>query len=643
MDDGAGTDVSTDEFVALQQVVAGRFSLDREIGRGGMGIVYLARDVSLDRPVAIKLLPLELAGDPAVRERFLREARTAAGLSHPNIVPIHAVEEHGDIVFFVMSFVDGETLRELVERKGPLTPHKGATVFREVAWALSLAHARGIIHRDIKPDNILIERATGRAMVTDFGIARPMDASRLTGVGEVVGTVHYMSPEQASGDDVDGRSDLYSLGVTAFFALTGQLLFDGPHAPAIIAQHLTEQPTPIGSVKDLPGPLAAAIDRCLCKKADDRHPDAASFADDVSSALATTPNAPPEVRLFLRWNTTYSTVSGIAFLGVLTGLALENDAVVAVGVVTILAVMAELAMRVRRLQQDGFTREDVVTAIRLGKRARQEELLVDFDRPLLTWLPKGRVRAVFAGLMAMGLGVGGVILALILWFSGDEDVRRWWWLVFSVVVGALGIAGFGGLSLLGGLFPARLERLGVWFRRRVAADIGKTTWNSWVGRLFFKLTRPRTSVPRVSAPHAPTERLVLDAADALVNALPGDVRERLGGVSDVIKRLERKAAALRARQAELDSALAEAGDLRGHGDAVSSPRRAEMIQRLQDARHEATQRLATIVAAMDNVRIGLIQLRAGVATVEEITEELGKAEELSQRIEAELEMLDALE
>ena len=452
MDDGAETDVSTDEFVALQQVVAGRFSLDREIGRGGMGIVYLARDVSLDRPVAIKLLPLELAGTPTVRERFLREARTAAGLSYPNIVPIHAVEEHGDIVFFVMSFVDGETLHELVERKGPLTPQKGATLLREVAWALSLAHAHGIIHRDIKPDNILIERATGRAMVTDFGIAQPMDASRLTGVGEVVGTVHYMSPEQASGDDVDGRSDLYSLGVTAFFALTGQLLFDGPHAPAILAQHLTEAPAPIGSVKDLPRPLAEAIDRCLCKKADDRHPDAASFADDVSSSLATTPDAPPEVRLFLRGSTTYSAVSGVGFLGVLAGLLFESGVVVGFGVVAMLAAVGELAMRARRLQQDGFAREDVVTAIRLGKRARQEELLLDLDRPPLTWLPEGRVRAMFAGLMAMGLGVGGVILVLTLWFSGDEDAPQWG-IVVPMVVGCLGIAGFGGLSLLGGAFP----------------------------------------------------------------------------------------------------------------------------------------------------------------------------------------------
>src|SRR5262245_26638693 len=136
-----------------------------------MGIVYLAREVRLDRLVAIKLLPPERAIDAAVRERFLREARLAAQLSHPNIIPIHAVEEAGDFVYFVMAFVDGETLTQRVQKRGPLPPSEGARVLREVAWALAFAHERGVIHRDIKPDNILLEASTGRALVADFGIA----------------------------------------------------------------------------------------------------------------------------------------------------------------------------------------------------------------------------------------------------------------------------------------------------------------------------------------------------------------------------------------------------------------------------------------------------------------------------------------
>src|SRR2546429_1363034 len=143
----------TPEFLALQELLAGRYSIERELGRGGMGIVLLARDVALDRPVAIKLLPPYLASRPDERERFLQEARTAAGLAHPNIVPIHLVESRGDLVFFVMGFVDGETLRDRVERAGPLSPRLAMKLLQEVAWALGAAHQRGVIHRDVKPED----------------------------------------------------------------------------------------------------------------------------------------------------------------------------------------------------------------------------------------------------------------------------------------------------------------------------------------------------------------------------------------------------------------------------------------------------------------------------------------------------------
>src|SRR5258708_8191932 len=156
------------ECLALEELLAGRYWSERELGRGGMGMVRLAGDVALARRVAIKLLPPHLARRPDERDRFLKEARTAAGLAHPNIVPIHLVEAHGDLVFFVMGFVDGETLRDRVERAGPLPPRLATKLLQEVAWALGAAHQRGVIHRDLKPRHIIIEPATQRAVVTDF-------------------------------------------------------------------------------------------------------------------------------------------------------------------------------------------------------------------------------------------------------------------------------------------------------------------------------------------------------------------------------------------------------------------------------------------------------------------------------------------
>ena len=158
-------------FMDFQVALAGRYSIDRELGRGGNGVVFLAREVHLDRLIAIKLLPPERAADETLRERFVREARHAAKLSHPHIIPIHAVDEVAGFVFYVMAFVDGETLAQRVRTRGPLPASEGTRVLREVAWALAYAHAQGLVHRDVKPDNILLEHGSGRALVADFGIA----------------------------------------------------------------------------------------------------------------------------------------------------------------------------------------------------------------------------------------------------------------------------------------------------------------------------------------------------------------------------------------------------------------------------------------------------------------------------------------
>src|SRR5213075_901344 len=253
------------EFLELQAALVGEYSLQRELGRGGMGIVYLARDVQLDRDVAIKVLPTHLARTAEARERFLREARTAAGLSHPHIVPIHRVGEARGFVFFVMSYVEGETLGERLRARGPLPPADATRVLREVAWALAYAHGRGIVHRDVKPDNIMLEAGTGRALVTDFGIAHAgEDAGPANEPGKITGTAHFMSPEQAASEPVDGRSDIYSLGVVGYLAVSGRLPFESTNLPALLVRQATEaSPSVAGAAPGLPPELAAAIDGCL--------------------------------------------------------------------------------------------------------------------------------------------------------------------------------------------------------------------------------------------------------------------------------------------------------------------------------------------------------------------------------------------
>lgn len=251
-----------------------------------MGIVLLARDEKLDRSVALKVLPPHLAEDPDTRERFLREARMAAQLSHPNIVPVYRADELGGYAFFAMGYVEGETLGDRIRDRGTLPAAEVVRILREVAWALAYAHARSIVHRDVKPDNILLERATGRAIVSDFGIARADFNPALTQDGLVLGTVHFMSPEQATGDALDGRSDLYALGCIGFLALAGRLPFEGNTPQGILVAHATKEPPPLRTVApDVDVHIATVIDRLLRKNRDDRFATGEELATALDKAL----------------------------------------------------------------------------------------------------------------------------------------------------------------------------------------------------------------------------------------------------------------------------------------------------------------------------------------------------------------------
>ena len=283
-DRAGSTDRMSDPFdkplaQRVAEALATHYTLEGEIGRGGMGVVYRARDESLKRRVAIKVLPPELAFQGDIRERFKREAQTAGQLLHPHIVPIYSVGEAGGIVYFVMAYVDGESVSGRVKRKGPLPAEEARRIMKETADALSAAHAVSIIHRDIKPDNILLEGTRGRVMVTDFGIAKAVSSSSgatLTGAGVAIGTPSFMSPEQAAGEkEIDVRSDLYSLGIVAYQMLTGELPFTSPTVAGILMKQITE-PAPDVRTKrpDVPEDLALAIARCLEKDPENRWPTA---------------------------------------------------------------------------------------------------------------------------------------------------------------------------------------------------------------------------------------------------------------------------------------------------------------------------------------------------------------------------------
>jgi eukaryotic-like serine/threonine-protein kinase len=277
----------------LTEALGSSYTVEGEIGRGGMGVVYNARDERLKRQVAIKVLPPELAFRDEIRIRFLREAETAARLSHPHIVPIHSVGESPDrLVYFIMAFIDGEPLSAKLKRRGRLPPEEARRIMTETADALGAAHALGIIHRDVKPDNILLEGSRGRVVVTDFGIAKALysttGGAALTATGAAMGTPHYMSPEQAAGDrEIDGRSDLYSLGVVAYQLLVGELPFHAPTVPGILMKQITERaPLLTNKRPDCPEDLAAAVMRCLEKDPEDRWPTADALRRALESRSA---------------------------------------------------------------------------------------------------------------------------------------------------------------------------------------------------------------------------------------------------------------------------------------------------------------------------------------------------------------------
>ena len=587
-------------FLDFQAALAGRYALERELGRGGMGIVYRARDLRLERVVAIKLLPPQLADTAERRHRFMREARMAAQLSHPHIIPIHAVEEVGAFVFFVMSYVDGETLGARLRRDGRLKPADAARMLREVAWALAYAHRQALVHRDIKPDNILLEQGSGRALVADFGIARVVAAPREgdSGEGRLVGTPEYMSPEQALGEPVDGRSDLYSLGVVGYYALSGRLPFAGT-TTAIIGQQVNRPPPPLDAPA-APPQLVATIERCLAKDPAQRYQTGEELAAALAEMVEGRRELPVPIRAFLSESQAQARAQYIgpfiaAAVLVPMGLNLLLNGVFAgtpptvfraglAGIAAVLVTAAvaspiALAVRsVRRLLKAGYRHDDLVHGLGLELARRREEQEFTAGLQGATWWERWMRTKMYASLGLAALSGAAAFL-----------------LPYPAVLVGFGLFGLSCATAVAtglGALAASRSRLDEAEARRLRF------WKGRIGRWLFTISslsvRGRVGLPPVA--DRPTEVALGLAALDLFAVLPAEVQRQLGNLPAVVRALEEQVLSLRNN--------GKAGELR-----------------------EA-------LGALETIRFDLLRLQGGAATLAGLTADLGAARQIGDRVDA---------
>ena len=621
----------TVEFLDLQAALAGEYSLQRELGRGGMGVVYLARDVQLDRDVAIKVLPADLARDPEARERFVREARMAAGLSHPHIVPIHRVGEATGpraagsaegtrFVFFVMSYVEGETLGERIRTRGPLPPADVTRVMREVAWALAYAHGRGIIHRDVKPDNILLEAGTGRALVTDFGIAHGgRDPGGMTDAGKIMGTAHFMSPEQAAGATVDGRGDIYALGVVGYLSVSGRLPFEASDVPALLVRQAAEPATSVmRAAPGLPPALGAAIDRCLTRDPAGRFADGEALAEALAPASDARPALPPTLRAwlsarnplllpYLAWSGGFS----ILTLGNLYGWLKTGGGTGPVGIAFLAAIAASPVLPIvgfhlnqaHRQFRAGHTLADLRAALAVARREREETEAIARKET------ESRGVSLLRRLTLGSAAWLGTTFALVL--SGVVHERNLPPVVFVAPLLSTIVLGAVSNALDVQFIPTRIRN---WWQ----SGIRERLWNSRLGEwLAHQLGAPeRTQLAGASAFRA-TEAALGVAASELFAALPKAYRDQLSELPEIVAALEARAAEARAEMDVL-GAMAPAGST--DADVLAARKNA------------AAARLAESVAALEGLRLDLLRLHAGAADLQPLTTLMDAARQIGEDV-----------
>jgi serine/threonine-protein kinase len=552
----------------VQDAVGERFALERELGRGGMGSVWLARDLRLDRPVALKLLHPQIAADPTASARFLEEARTAARLAHPHIVPVYAVEARGATAFLVMAVVDGETLGQRIRRRGPLAASEVERLVREIGWALGYAHALGIVHRDITPENILIERDTGRTLLVDFGLAR---LARAPDGSTMQGTPGYVAPDVIRGGDCSARSDLYALGASAWFALAGAPPYTGESAGEILAKHLVQPLPPLpATLGGASRRLVDAIRACLAKDPRERPADTSALLSLLDRPTPSVAVAPALQEWFTRWERIrpgYAIVAPVLGLQLWIlvaayfntgGQALQVAATLS-GVLTLAVLplggqlVAEM-VALRRLASRGFGIGDIRTAWDHWTAALRTEHSRDTLPPLA-----GRVifdlTVIGFATIAIGVGVAAGILPRVLPASELPST------LFALLKYAswIFLASSAGLGV-GFLSPGiRLKPDGI--VRRTAARL----WRGPIGGVMARLAAVGASraVSPSSTVHRNTELVLGLAIETLWRALPVEERRPYGDLPAVAATLQHGAEELRS----LRNAVLEERDRLAHDHA----------------------------------------------------------------------------
>jgi hypothetical protein len=617
------------DLLSLQELLLGRWSLERELGRGGMGSVWLARDLRLDRPVAIKVLHPALACERQHRERFLHEARTAAKLAHPHIVPIYGVEARDELAAIVMGLIDGETLGERIRRRGALPAAEAERILRELSWALSYAHQSGIVHRDLTLANVLLERDSGRAVLVDFGLAAEVAGEH---GAPMFGTPGYLAPEVIRGETATPASDLYALGVIAYTMLAGRPPFTGNTTGELLARHLVQPPPDLGHVATSASRrLTDTVMRCLAKEPGDRPESAMAVLAGLERVPEPVAVAPALTEWFTRWDRirniyaiatpilgmqTWLLVYGYFETGIAElAIAAAFGSILSITALPIVAHAIAEVMALRRLHGQGFGVADIRAAwshwTATLVRERQQEGLPP--------LP-GRVVFDLTVVGAVGLVVLFAVIFPLLPILAPLDTNMtrgvlaaWASNVYLWVLTGVGI-GFVAPGI-------RLSPTG-WFRR--------LTHRLWNSRLAGAITRlavigQQHRLAASNTLHRNTEMVLGLAMEELWGALPHSMRTDLPEVPSLWRTLQAAAEELR----ELGERLQESEQQIGADDPAE-------VMRLAGVRTAVMARQREAITALERLRLQLLRAVAERRATADLTHHLEVAHALERSLLADL-------